>query len=227
MLTALVAVSAMVIATFGLTGCDQGSATEPTTSDELMMLAMPAPTMDASDVEEGTVENDMRLRHPEGDRAHHPLARLFRALQLTDEQKATARELVAAHEDCVSTILERLRASEAEILAPFREERAAIVAKVKAGELTREEARPLLRQLAIDAREALKANPLREDARVALEECRTTFYRSLRAILTEEQAAILDRWINHEGPGRGHGGRGNDDGSEGSDDHPGRGPRRG
>lgn len=227
MFAALVAAGAMIFAGLGLTGCDQGSATEPTTSDELMTLAMPAPMMDASDVEEGTIENEMRLRHPEGDRARHPLARLFRALQLTDEQKATARELVAAHEDCVSSILERLRASEIEILAPFREERSAIVAKVKAGELSREEARPLLRQLALDAREALLANPLREEARAALEECRTTFYRSLRAILTDEQAAILDRWVNHEGPGRGNGGRGHDDGPEGSDDHPGRGPRRG
>jgi len=227
MFTALVAVSAMMITVFGLTGCDQGSATEPTTTDDVLMLTMPAPLMEASEVEEGTIENEMRLRHPEGDRARHPLARLFRALELTDEQKVTARELVTAHGDCVRSVLERLRASEAEILAPYREERAAIVAKVRAGELTREEARPLLRQLALDAREALKANPLREEARAALEECRTTFYRSFRAILTEEQAAILDRWINHEGPGHGHGGRGHDDGPEESDDHPGRGPRRG
>lgn len=227
MFTSLVVAGAMVIAAFGLTGCDHGSATEPSTSDEFMTLAMPNPSLEASDVEEGSIENEMRLRHPEGDGARHPLSRLFHALQLTDDQKATARRLVAAHEDCVHTVLERLRASEDEILAPFREERAAIVAKVRAGELTREEARRLLRQLAIDAREALKANPLRERAHAALENCRTTFYRSLRAILTDEQAAILDRWINHESPGRGHGGRGHDDGSEGSDNHPGRGPRRG
>lgn len=76
-----------------------------------------------------------------------------------------------------------------------RAARKEILAKVESGEMTREEARAAIRALNERLRNALKESGIRERVREMMKSCDDTFLRALAQILTEEQRAILDRYL--------------------------------
>ena len=121
--------------------------------------------------------------------------RVFRAMELTDEQKAELRPFFEAHFACASDLLLTLRESERAIIQSAREERQSIMAQFRAGELTREEAIAELRQLNLRTKQALLENPEREAAREALKECRDLLLENIASILTEEQLLIWEEWL--------------------------------
>jgi hypothetical protein len=87
-----------------------------------------------------------------------------------------------------------------------------VKATAEAGEITKDEARALIREINAAAREALKSNPERAAAQAALQACRDAFVAGLRALLTPDQIVILDQWIAAPGAfGHGKDGKGKGD----------------
>lgn len=234
MMTGLLGAALIAFGSFGLVGCSEATApADDNMSEALVNVTIPAPMLDEGVLTEASEEMQLMVAPPESDRNRHPFGRLLRALHLSDEQHVTVKRLLAAHEDCVKSIMERLRATEREILAPYAERRNEVKARLDAGEIDRAEARRLLAEINKEAREALRNNPALEAARAAVKACREEFIAQLKSILTEEQIAILERWLASQGPqgprddkgGRGGrpGGEGGRPGGEGGGTRPGRG----
>lgn len=133
---------------------------------------------------------------PRSDSAHpHPYARLLTALNLTEEQRPAVAALLQAHKDCITAALEVHRAAMDALLSEAKAQRESIKAQLDAGEITREEARAALRRLNARVREAIKNSGVREEVRAMMKNCDDEFIAGLSQILTEEQKAILDRWL--------------------------------
>jgi hypothetical protein len=226
LMTGLLGAALIAFGSFGLVGCSEATAPATDMEEALINATLPAPMVDEGIFTEATEDMQMVVVPPQSDHHRHPFGRLLRALQLTEDQQVTVKRLLAAHEDCVKGVMERLRATEREILAPYHERRDAVMAQLRAGEIDRAEARRLLAQINKEAREALRANPALAAAREALKACREEFITQLKSILTEEQIAILERWLASQGPRGPHddkGGRGGRPDGEGGGTGPGRG----
>jgi hypothetical protein len=120
-------------------------------------------------------------------------------LNLSAEQRGTVGRLLNAHNDCVKSALEALRAAEKAILEAAKAREREIKQQVRDGAITREEARTQLRALNQRTREALKSLPGREEARAAVKACDDAFIAALRGLLDEKQAGILDSWLTRRG----------------------------
>ncbi|MBC8124681.1 MAG: hypothetical protein H7X70_03005 [Candidatus Kapabacteria bacterium] len=202
---------ALAITTFaalalGLSACSEAGVTpgEPMGLTE----ANTATTFDLNaypmEINDPTMETMMSERPDPnvGRPARNPFSDLLRHLNLTAEQKVTVDRLLASHSDCVKAALENLRAAEKAIVQAARAAAEAVKQQVKDGTLTREEAREQLRAISKRTHEALRNLPGREEARAAIKACDESFIRGLSEILTEDQLAILKRWLasrNHGG----------------------------
>ena len=134
-------------------------------------------------------------------RAGNHLRGILRELALTEEQKEQARDLMAAHRDCVKGPLAAICATSQEIIQAVNEELRALVESLRNGEIDRAEAREQLKELNQRAREAIREDPDNLDQLVALCECKLTLFDNFRAILDEEQQEAWDEWVaGLEGP---------------------------
>lgn len=206
------------------TGCTETS----TTSPEDDGLALYSSSTESSDglllpmnVEDATLDNAMmvssnandfcdnaggEVRDNGRDRKPHPgpFDRLLRALKLTTEQQAQVREFLAAHKECVSSAMQVMREATSEIIEGANAARQEVLAKLQAGEITREEARAAIREINQRAREAIKNSDVVARVREMLKSCDEEFIAKLKQILTEDQLALLDRWLNSRGNGGGN-----------------------
>lgn len=208
-------VATMAAFTFGLTACTENGAgpmdpagitVDMSTSFDLN--AFPTEFTDAS-LDQPMVE---RPDPNNGRPVRTPFVELLRRLNLTADQQTAVQALLASHNDCVKAALEALRAAEKAILDAAKTRAEAIKQQAKDGVITREEARTQLRALNQRTREALKALPGREEARVAVKACDDAFIAALRGMLDEKQVSILDAWLTRRGqkPGDDKGPRGGD-----------------
>jgi len=134
-------------------------------------------------------------------------------LNLTAEQRAQIEILHRQKIECEKAAMQALRISEKTIRDGFKAQRDVIKDAIKAGTITREQARTQMRALEIQEREALKNNPARTIYEAAKKACTDTFNAGVRALLTEEQQAIWDAFIANRpvnGDPRGKG-KGRDD----------------
>lgn len=210
------------------TGCnkhdDTPLAASGTTSAEEFVSMDPEAL--PSVVEDGTLAEPMKHHRPDSDRRMMAF-RIFRCLELTDEQMELVKGFLSGHKDCVSPIIDSLRASEKPLLEAARAAHQEVIAKYRAGEITKEEARAELRAIHARLREALQNNPVKAWAQEALQNCRNELMRQIRSVLTEDQQAIWDEWVatgKLPCDSRPHDGRPHDGGRDGDDRHP-RGPR--
>ena len=187
----------------GLTACDdwENPLDEQVGTNFTADMVVPNVTLEASPIVDATMQTDMEIQ-PDFNRHREPpppfmLNKILRRLNLSEEQIALVREYMQAHKDCVEEILTALRESEREIMQSAREERQAIMLQLQNGEITREEANALIRQLNQATREALQNNPVRLEAEAALEDCREAFFASIREILTEDQQLLWDEWVEN------------------------------
>jgi hypothetical protein len=205
----------------GLYSCDNFPTGDDTSGTMLISnseYTIPDLDNSSSTLIDATIDNDFQLVEPEiygfnggkndrrpGDqkrkqirkRLHDPFRNIIADLNLTEEQLATLKELVASHQDCIKEALLALRASEQEIMEPFRTEREALVAQFRAEELTREEFFAAMQELNIRVREALQNNGARVRACYALNDCRQAFYDAITRLLQgdEEQLRIWNQWL--------------------------------
>jgi len=136
-------------------------------------------------------------RNPRGDDGMvHPFGRCLNQLDLSDEQVAAIREALLAHQECVHGAMEAYRTYMTDLLGKARDARHEIIAKVRAGEMTREEARDALRAIHERIRAAIESDGVRERIRTMLQGCDEDFRTALSSILTEEQLAQLRDCMN-------------------------------
>jgi hypothetical protein len=124
-----------------------------------------------------------------------PFARIFQEMKLTDEQKASVRELMASHVKCEFQWFRKLQQVRDAIAKRANEERRAIMQKVKDGEITRAEAKVLIDQLNRRVREAIKNNPINEEVREGIIRCREEFINGVAKLLTDEQLVMWKRFL--------------------------------
>lgn len=120
---------------------------------------------------------------------------IFRLMALTPEQYEVIKAYFSEHRDCVSSWLKKLRDAQMEIIAAAREEQKSIIAKYKAGEITREEAALALRELNLKTKEALRNLTVNEDVRKGIKDCFDELIANIKSELTPEQLTMFERWL--------------------------------
>lgn len=217
-------VATMAAISFGLTACSDNGVTpvDPAgirvdMSTSFDLNAFPTEFTDAS-LDQPMVE---RPDPNKGRPVRTPFTEILGRLNLSAEQRGTVGRLLNAHNDCVKSALEALRAAEKAILEAAKAREREIKQQVRDGAITREEARTQLRALNQRTREALKTLPGREEARAAIKACDDAFIAALRGVLNERQITMLDAWLASR-VGGGKGPRGGDSTGNG-----GRGPNGG
>lgn len=124
------------------------------------------------------------------------LSRVFRQMELDEEQREAVRLLMAAHIRCESQWFRKLHEVRNSIVERANLERREIMNKVKEGEITREQAARLMNQLNMRVREALQNHPINLEVREGLKLCREEFFAAIAELLNEEQLAIWERFLN-------------------------------
>ncbi len=149
----------------------------------------------------GMDHNRDQMMNPDGKMPHHPFSRLIKALNLTDDQASQVRGFLADHDTCVHAAMGDLHATMREIIARAKAARLEVLAALQAGDITREEAREKIRAINAAARDSLKNSDVRNKTREAMKACDDEFLASLKSILTEEQLAILERFLANRSTG--------------------------
>jgi hypothetical protein len=124
------------------------------------------------------------------------LARVFNAMNLTDEQKAEIRALMQAKIPCENQWFRKLQAVRNQIVQRANEARRTIIEQVKNGEITREQAHRQINQLNMKVREAIRTHPINEEVRLGLIACRDEFFAAVAELLDEEQLVLWKRFLD-------------------------------
>lgn len=220
-LLAIAAVAAFLMIV--VTGCTEnttapaddplnGLYAQPSATDQLVLpvemqdatietdaLLVPNEYADAIEAEAVRGDNRRPSDHMNNPRLPGAFHRLLGALNLTDEQAEKVQELLGKHHECVASALSVLREHVKTILDGVKEARHEVLAKLQAGEITREEARAAIREINARARQALKDSNVIARVREMLKACDQEFIEALKGILTPDQLEILQRWLDHRG----------------------------
>ena len=129
-----------------------------------------------------------------GDKSNRParLESVLPCLKLTAEQIAKLREFMTANRDCEKAARDQFRAT----IEPIRQQQKtaidAIKEQVKAGTLTKADARTQIEALNASLKPAVQAAEAAMKA--ALEACRASLMANIESILTPEQLVIWMQW---------------------------------
>ncbi len=123
------------------------------------------------------------------------LGRVLKALQLTDEQKTQVEGFMQAHKLCVEENRLLLRNAQMDIIKAANTQRLAIIADLKAGTITREEAMAQLKALNEATRTAIQNDPTIQAALAAIKACEETFITAIKGILTPEQLTKFETYL--------------------------------
>lgn len=220
-LTVLLSTFVLVLI-FTLSGCNKStSPTDNSNTDPTISNMVVADIQnDVSDVSDPSVDNnaDMTLKPMFGDgqcfmrpamgeymsvNGFLNMVGIMRKLSLTADQKTSIQGFMSDYRSCIHTAQLTLRASEKTILDAANTQRKAIMAELKAGTITKAEARTQLAQLAKDTRTALKNNPDRATFQKSVCECLQTLFDKIKGILTgsvddtTSQQYIWKTWVTN------------------------------
>ncbi len=189
---------AVVVLAMGLVGCSN-EVTAPTAENgSAMMIANPV--IEPATILDGSLESEIRTAPPARDGGNASLDRLVGALNLSDEQKAAFRQLLSEYHDCLRAAREAYNAAVREILAPYTEQRKALVAELRAGTITRDEFRTRMNEINAAARAAMaEAKPRLEELRLAAAQCYRSWVTSVTEMLNDEQKSTFLRWVQNGG----------------------------
>jgi Spy/CpxP family protein refolding chaperone len=198
------------LALAGLTACQQNLSPEEksdATNFDSEELAVAGFDDFLASVEDATLDKEMgmppvfhggRFHHrrpqfPFGPGAH--LGKILRELGVSREQMTQIRELLQAQRTCVQEPLENLRAANQDLIDAANAQRKAVLAALRNGEITREEAHAQLQAINESTRQAIRDNPDNAPFLQALCDCRNTLFAGIRALLTGTQQAQWDEWV--------------------------------
>lgn len=121
---------------------------------------------------------------------------IFDKMDLSREQLASVREFMKQNRDCSKEYFKEIRITTREIVIPFNDLRKSIIEQVKAGEMTKEEAKSEFQSMRADIKEKLHSSERLKELREALKKCREEFHENISSILTDEQLEIWLEFIN-------------------------------
>ncbi|MBM4176702.1 MAG: hypothetical protein FJ213_11110 [Ignavibacteria bacterium] len=121
---------------------------------------------------------------------------ILKKLNLSDDQLLQVKNYLIAHKECVTEPHRAFKAAVAPYIHAANEKRREILAKVKSGEITREQAKGLIKQLNIRTKELIQADPDVQAAQAAICRCKITLLNNIGSILTERQLVIWNEWID-------------------------------
>jgi hypothetical protein len=112
-------------------------------------------------------------------------------LGLSAEQDSLLKGFLKDLRECAEAPAEAFRTARAAAFEPYRASVEEIRASVKAGTMTREDAKTALDSIRAEFETVIA--PLKEELRAAVESCRTTFEAAFEATLTAEQ---MEKWLS-------------------------------
>lgn len=121
------------------------------------------------------------------------LGLFFKKLNLSDDQKIQLRNLMTKFHDDMKPLVQQFRDANADIIKAANIERKAILDQVKAGTITREEAKTALKALNEETRDKIKNNPATQTIKASMCALRTVLFNDIASILTPDQ---LIKWNN-------------------------------
>jgi hypothetical protein len=137
-----------------------------------------------------------------------PLGFVLSRLNLTPVQVEGVKTATAAYIKCVTDATATIRAAEKAIMDQLKTDVTAITDQVKAGTMDRKTAREQITALQKAARTALEAIPGRAEAAQAVKDCYLKYLSDIKALLTPEQIATLEKILTGKGGGNTGGGKG-------------------
>ncbi len=115
------------------------------------------------------------------------LGLFFRRLNLSDQQKSDLKALMVKFHDDMKPLVQQFRDANADIIKATNIARKAILDQVKAGTMTREEAKTALKDLNDRTREQIKNNPATQTIKESMCALRATLFSDIASKLTGEQ----------------------------------------
>ncbi len=166
-----------------------------------------------ANIQDATIESDMAMNPVfgqggkfqrrggyRGGKGGH-IGGILRQLGITEDQGAAIKELISAHRESMKETFEALREANTEIFEQTKADRQVIIDAMKAGEITREEARAQLHELSTAKREAVANNPESAPLLQAICDAKLALFADVRALLDETQATAWDEWVTElDGP---------------------------
>ena len=122
------------------------------------------------------------------------LGRIFRILNLSNDQKLQVRELMKSYHDKNKLLVRKFHEANKAIVEQANIERKAILEQVKDGTLTRETAKPLLEEINKKIREAIASNPVSIEVKDELCKNNNDLMDSIKNILNEDQLIKWDEF---------------------------------
>jgi Spy/CpxP family protein refolding chaperone len=124
------------------------------------------------------------------------LGLVFHKMDLTEDQKDSVKIFFDENRDCISTPIQQFREAAKEIMEAKKLALDAIRDSVKAGELTREDAREKIKLINDQTREEIENNEACVEARDAMCACNTNMMENITSILDEDQFLIWTDWLS-------------------------------
>lgn len=172
-----------------------------------------------SSIQDATLENDMGFGNYFGNKefpprggfgsrghGHHGgfkdnglhLGKIFYQLELSEDQREALKTLMEGNRECLTEPFEQFRAAAKEIMDGKKEQIKAIRDKVKAGDLTRNEAYEKIKLINEAVREEIESCEACIEAREAICACNTTLFESIGTDLnlTDEQLEVWNDWLS-------------------------------
>jgi hypothetical protein len=116
-----------------------------------------------------------------------PLVGILKQLNLTADQITEIRAYAKDYFDCISRAQKVLRATEEAIVKRANVARREVFAKLKAGEITREQAARQIATINKAAREAMQNSEARKAALAQIKDCLKDYIAKIRLILNDRQ----------------------------------------
>jgi len=123
------------------------------------------------------------------------LGKLMRELNWTTEQIELLKGFNTAHRDCIESAMQAWRDAVAPIIEKANAERKVIMDNLKAGTITRAEAREQLKALNTAMRTEIDALDMKDTIKTNIDDCNKALLESIKAMLTPEQLKIWEKYF--------------------------------
>ncbi|MEI6091555.1 MAG: hypothetical protein WCR42_13960 [bacterium] len=132
--------------------------------------------------------------HRGGPKDRPMIGKVMRELQLTEDQIVKLEGFNTAHRDCIELTMQTWRDAVAPIIEKANADRKVIMDNLKAGTITRAEARTQLKDLNTAMCAEIDALGMKDTIKLAIDACNQTLLDSIKEMLTEEQLVI---WLKY------------------------------
>ncbi len=136
------------------------------------------------------IDNPHKTPMPNG-----PFQKIFAKMKLDSLQKEAIKILIDSHRSCEKDAVTALKAAQLPFIQTGNEMRNSILTSLKAGEITKEEAKAQLTELNASIRALMEADPAVQAALAQLKNCFDTLLASIREVLTPEQQILWDEFV--------------------------------